>query len=146
MEVGVPKIIYETLEDILECQIRKLAVSIAKTLNVNEKILIKELKKEKIKTYLYEDETDVERKCKSYVQHNNVYVPCEHPIVYNKEYCINHLLQPILKTADETNKLIEIVFDTTKYYRDINNKIYNSNFDLIGKMYNQEIRQFIIED
>ena len=55
MQIGVPKIIYETIEDILEAQIRRLAIDIAKTLNVDSKTLMKELKKEKIKTFLSED-------------------------------------------------------------------------------------------
>lgn len=126
MEVGVPKIIYETLEDILEVQIRHLATHIAKTLNVEPKLLIKELKKEKIKTYLFDDQSDICVQCKSFVlAKNGFFIPCDQPIVWTKEYCINHLENPILKTLEDDNTLITLMHDKEKYFRDRENRVYN---------------------
>ena len=125
MEVGVPKFIYETLEDILEVQIRSLVNDIAKTLNVNEKLLIKELKKEKIKIYLYDDQSDACKQCKSFVlAQNGFYIPCDQPVAHPKDVCPTHLENPILKTLDDKNTLITLNYGKEKYYRDRINNVF----------------------
>jgi len=147
--LGVPKIIYESIEDILEAQVRRLAFDIAKTLGVNEKVLLSELKKEKIKTYLFDDGVDIEMlRCKSYNQHNNVYIPCEQPIVYKKDYCIEHLQNHLVKEDIKESTLLTIlIMDDMKYYRDSKNKVYNSDFIMIGfyDPVKKEIYKFILE-
>jgi len=150
MEVGVPKFIYETLEDILEVQIRSLVNEIAKTLNVNEKILLKEIKKEKIKAYLYDDQSDVCKQCKSFVLANNgFYISCDQPVAHPKDVCPSHLENPILKTLDDKNTLITLLCsDNTKYYRDRINRVFNleSNKPIgLWKTSKQEIDLFIVQ-
>ena len=146
MQIGVPKIIYETLEDILEASIRKLSTDIAKRLNVDPKILIKELKKEKIKTYLFEDGTDVNIRCKSYVIYINIYIPCEHPIVYGKECCIDHLEKPIMPPQG-AEIWIPIYYGTTTYYRDKKNIVYDLERVAFGRWNSekQEIEKIVVD-
>ena len=126
MEVGVPKFIYETLEDILEVQIRSLVNDIAKTLNVNEKILMKEIKKEKIKTYLFDDQSDVCKQCKSFVlAKNGFYISCDQPVAHPKDVCPTHLENPILKTLDDENTVITLNYGKETYYRNRENYVFN---------------------
>ena len=47
-KIPIPKNIYETIQDTLQSHIDSLARDICKTLDVNEKILLQEIRKEKI--------------------------------------------------------------------------------------------------
>jgi hypothetical protein len=147
--IGVPKIIYETLEDILEAQIRRLAIDIAKTLDVNEKLLLQELKKDKIKTDLIEDNSDIQDlRCNAYTKYKNVYVPCDMPIMYKKEFCISHIHDHITKDKIKDAEILSILcIDNSKYYRDIDDRVYNDEFEIIGiyKESTHEILKFVIE-
>jgi len=130
----VPTIIHETIIDILEAQVRKLAKDIAKTLNVDEKILIQELKKDKLEIITFEDNTDItDLTCKSYILEKNVYTPCEQPIVYKKDYCISHLHDNLtLDKLKDLDILTILNYDTVKYYRNRENIVYNLEFKPIG--------------
>jgi hypothetical protein len=135
-QILVPRIIYESIENVLEAQIRKLAIDIAKTLNVNEKILLQELKKDKISVMLLDESTydDIDSlRCKAYDKYGHVYLPCEQPNVYKKEYCTKHMTDHILKNDIHTNECLTIIiYEGQKYYRDKHNKVYDSNFNKIG--------------
>jgi len=150
IHIAVPKIIYESVEDILEAHSRRLAIDIAKTLGVNEKILLNEIRKDKIQTYLFEDNIDIsDLCCKSYIKHKHVYMPCEQPILYKKDFCIEHMTKHILKENIKEAEILQVLcIDNITYYRNINNKVYDSEFEIIG-VYNaikKEIIKFIVED
>ena len=126
----VPTIIHETMIDILEGQVRKLAKDIAKTLNVDEKLLIQELKKEKLEILTFDDNIDItELTCKSYILEKNIYIPCDQPIVYKKDFCISHLHESItFDKLKDLDVLTILNYDTVKYYRNRENIVYNSEF------------------
>jgi len=134
--IALPRLIYEAIEDVLEAQIRKLVIDIAKTLDVNEKLLLQEIKKDKVSVFILDEaeKDDIyEYRCKSYEKHENIYIPCEEPIVYKKEFCVKHLTKHLLKEEVQMNEVLYILcFDNIKYYRDKNNKVYNSEFNIIG--------------
>lgn len=134
--IALPRLIYEAIEDVLEAQIRRLAIDIAKTLDVNEKLLLQEIKKDKMSVFILDEaEADDihEYRCKSYEKHNTIYIPCEEPIVYKKNFCIKHLTNHILKEHVQMNEVLYVLcLDNIKYYRDKNNKVYNSEFNMIG--------------
>lgn len=148
----LPRIIYESIENVIEAQVRKLAIHIAKTLNVNEKLLLQELKKEKISVMLLDESTydDVDSlRCKSYEKYSNVYLPCEEPVIYKKDFCTKHMTEHILKSEIQTNIcLTRLECENVKYYRDANNKVYDSTFNIIGyyKPSCETIVKFIFED
>jgi hypothetical protein len=150
-KVALPRLVYEAIEDVLEAQIRRLAIDIAKTLDVNEKILLQELKKDKISVLIL-DEADAEDiheyRCKAYEKQSNIYTMCEEPIVYKKNFCVKHLINHTLKKDVQMNEVLHILcLDSIKYYRDKNNKVYNSEFNMIG-FYNpstQTIVEFVEE-
>jgi regulatory protein YycH of two-component signal transduction system YycFG len=135
-KVLVPRVIYESIENVLEAQVRKLAIDIAKTLNVNEKLLLQELKKDKISVLLLDESTcdDVDSlHCKAYDKYEHVYLPCEQPVLYKKEFCMKHITTHVLKSHIESfTCLTKLVYETNTYYRDTNNIVYDSNFNKIG--------------
>jgi hypothetical protein len=150
MSLLVPKTIHECILDIIEGQARKLAIDIAKTLNVNEKILIQELKKEKLEILTFDDGIDItDLCCKSFNLVKNVYVPCDEPVVYKKDYCLTHMEKHLtIDTLKNLDVLTVLNYDTIKYYRNTENVVYNSEFEPIG-LYDpttQEIIQFIKEE
>lgn len=139
--IPIDKIIFESLENIIEAQVRRLACDIAKTLQVDEKLLIKELRKEKIKTYFYEEEHDKEvydMKCKAYDKDGAIYTACSDPIVFKKDFCVKHILHHA--HTRETIKKSENIYlvygpDKKEYYYDSNKNIYDSNLNRIhGKI------------
>jgi hypothetical protein len=144
--IALPRLIYESIENVLEAQIRRLAIDIAKTLDVNEKTLLQEIKKDKVSVFIL-DEAEAEDiydcRCKAYEKNNTIYIPCEEPIVYKKEYCVKHLTTHILKEQILMNEVLYILcLDNMKYYRDKNNKVYNSEFNIIG-LYNPSTHTII---
>ena len=135
-KILVPRAIYESIENVLEAQVKKLAIQIAQTLNVNEKVLLQELKKDKISVMLLDEINPIDvdsYSCKAYEKYENVYIPCEDPVVYKKEFCTKHMIQHLVKDDLLNNEcLFEVIYDGTKYYKDKNNKIYDSSFNKIG--------------
>jgi len=145
--IALPRLIYEAIEDVLEAQIRKLALDIAKTLDVNEKILLQELKKDKVSVFIL-DEADADDihdyRCKAYEKHNTIYIPCEEPNMYKKHFCVKHLTNHILKEQIQMYEVLYILcLDNIKYYRDKNNKVYNSDFNKIG-FYNPSTHTIVV--
>lgn len=148
-QVLVPKVIHESILDILEAQARKLAIDIAKTLNVDQKLLLQSLKKEKCEILTFEDNIDItDLSCKSYVLMKGVYIPCEDVVVYKKSYCLNHLEKHItFDKVSHYNRLSVLHYDNVKYYRNEDNIVYNSDFEIIG-FYNsnsQTIEELVVE-
>lgn len=140
--VGVPKNIYEVIEDTLEANVYKLVCDLTKTLNVDKKPLLNELKG-KINLYLFEDGSEVNICCKSYTQTNNLYSPCKYPILYGEIYCIHHLENHIV--PPEGAIIVGVLqYDNNIYYRTVENIVYDSEFNLFGRWdpKNQRIIQF----
>ena len=132
----IPRIILESVQDILQKQIDLLAKDIAKTLDVNEKILLNELRKEKINIYSFEESNEEDiynMKCISYELHNNVYIICNEPVVYKKSFCVKHTLNHILKENIRHHKcLTKIIINDINYYIDSEKIVYNLEFESIG--------------
>jgi len=145
----VPTIIHETMIDILEAQVRKLAKDIAKTLNVDEKILIQELKKEKMEILTFDDNIDItDLTCKSYTLEKNIYTSCDQPIVYKKDFCISHLNDNLtFDKLKDLDVLTILNYDSIKYYRNRENIVYNSEFKPIGSYdpTTKELTKFVEE-
>ena len=135
--IPVDKTIFETMENILEAQVRKLAKDIAKTLRVDEKPLLLAIQKEKIKTYFYEEEheTDIyDMKCKAYDKDGAIFTKCNYPIVFKKEFCVKHL--KFHKNTEESLKESEELYivygpDNKEYYFDSQKRIYDRNINLV---------------
>ena len=133
----IPRTIIECIQDVLQSQIDLLAKDIAKTLGVSDKILLQELRKDKINIYIFEEinEPDIyNMKCISYQRHTNtIYIPCNEPVIYKKTFCVKHILKPILKENIEHHQcLTKIIINDIHYYIDSNNKLYNLVFDEVG--------------
>lgn len=139
--IPVDKTIFESLENIIEAQVRRLACDIAKTLQVDEKPLIQELRKQKIKTYFYEEEHDKEvydMKCKAFNKDGAIYTACSDPIVFKKDFCVIHLTDHAY-TRESIKKSEEIYLihgaNKKEYYYDSKKNIYDSNLNIIhGKI------------
>jgi len=144
--VGVPKNIYEVIEDTLEANVYKLVCDLTKTLNVDKKFLMKELKKDKINLYTFEDGSEVNIRCKSYTQIKNLYTPCKHPILYGEQYCIIHLENPV--SLPEKPIIVGVLqYDNNIYYRTVENIVYDSEIVLFGRWdaKNQRIIEIILD-
>lgn len=139
--IAVDKTMFETMENILEAQVRKLAKDIAKTLRVDEKPLLTAIQKEKIRTYFYEEEHETsvyDMKCKAYEKEGALYSRCDHPILFKKEFCVKHI-QSHKYNVDSLRESEElyIVYGTDKqeYYFDSKDRIYDRNLNLLtGKV------------
>ena len=138
-KIPLPKIIYNTLEDVLEAQIRRLVGDIAQNLGVDPKPLIQSIMKEKVSCYLFEESVEDydlhTARCKSYelIHHsnNNLYVPCKKPIVYTKDYCVDHLKNH-LDVPKTENILDTLIVENTRYYVDKFKKVYSLDFKKVG--------------
>ena len=136
LRVPINKLIYESLEDALQSNINKLVKDIANTLEVDPKILLNELKKEKVFTYLIEEDyPDIDlMKCNYYDKKGNVYVPCDEPVIFKKDHCVTHMNYRICKSQipKDTLELRVLTIKKTKYYRDSENRVLDSSFKPIG--------------
>jgi hypothetical protein len=143
--VPIPKIIYESIQDALQSQIDCLARDIAKTLDVNEKILLHEIRKEKIGIYLIDEDCDLDMKCKSYVNKNGyIYTKCDEPVIYNTSLCPKHSIHPIYFEAIQYHTCVSnIIINDVKYYIDNKNKLYDEELNPIG-IYNRKTNSLIV--
>lgn len=143
--IPIPKIIYESIQDALQSQIDSLARDIAKTLDVNEKVLLHEIRKEKIGIYLVDEDCDLDIKCKSYKNKNgHVYIKCDEPVIFNSFLCPAHTVCPIYFDTIKHNTCISnIVINDIKYYIDNKNKLYDENLNIIG-IYNKKSNTLIV--
>lgn len=144
-KVPIPRTIYESIQDSLQSQIDSLARDIAKTLDVNEKILLQEIRKEKIGIYLMDDDCDLDTKCKSYMNKNGyIYTKCDEPVIYNTSLCPKHSVHPIYyETIQHYTCVSSIVINDIKYYIDDKCKLYDEELNTIG-IYNKKTNRLIV--
>ena len=143
--IPIPRNIYESIQDVLQSQIDSLARDIAKTLDVNEKTLLYEIRKEKIGIYLIDEDSDLDIKCKSYMNKNGyIYIKCDEPVIYNTSLCPKHCVHPIYFETIKHNMCVSnIVINDIKYYIDDKNKVYDEELNCIG-IYNRRSNKLII--
>ena len=150
--IPIDRTIYQTLENIFESQIKKLATDIAKTLHVDVKPLIQAIRKDKITTYLYEEDHDKdidEMKCSAYVKEGLIYSKCSNPIIFKESYCPKHMLDHT-DTIPSSKELILIYGpDKKEYYIDSdksNQKIYDKYLNVLnGKVIDNKVYIFSID-
>jgi len=150
--IPIDRTIYQTLENVFEGQIKKLATDIAKTLHVDVKPLIQAIRKDKITTYLYEEDhnKDIdEMKCTAYVKEGSLYSKCSNPIIFKELYCPKHMLEHI-DTIQGSKELILIYGpDKKEYYIDSDKsdqKIYDKYLNVLnGKIIDNKVYIFTID-
>ena len=147
--IPIDRTIYQTLENVFEGQIKKLATDIAKTLHVDVKPLIQAIRKDKITTYLYEEDHDKdidEMKCAAYVKEGLIYSKCSNPIIFKELYCPKHMLEHI-DTIQGSKELILIYGPEKKeYYIDSDQKIYDKYLNVLnGKIIDNKVYIFTID-
>jgi hypothetical protein len=151
--VPLPKIIYNTLEDVLEAQIRRLVGDIAQSLSVDPKPLMQSIMKEKVSCYIFEESVEDydlhTARCKSYelvvYNNNHLYIICKKPIVYTKEYCVDHLKNHVAAPNTE-NVLDTLVVEDKKYYVDKFKKVYSLDFKKIGLYFPEHEKVLIFKE
>ena len=148
--ISVDKTIFETMENILEAQVRKLAKDIAKTLRVDDKPLLLAIQKDKVKTYFYEEEHDTDvydMKCKAYDKEGAIFTKCNDPIVFKKEFCVKHLKfhEHTVDSLKESEELY-IVYgpDKKEYYFDLQNRVYDRNLNVLNGKIDNDTKEIII--
>jgi len=150
--IPVDKTIYDSLQNIMEGQVRRLALDIVKTLRVEDKPLLQEIRKLKIQTYFFEEENDgtddiYEMRCKAFEKDGAVYKSCKEPVIYKKEYCPKHLTSHLytLESIKESEELY-LVYDSnkTEYYFDANKNLYDRNLTLIHGKIDEETKKITI--
>ena len=143
----IPKVIVKNIKNALFGEMRRLAVDIAKTLDADPNLLLKELNEEKVDFYPFEeeDEPDLdEMHCHAYMKKDNIYHPCSNPPVYPQLFCIKHLHEHItIDKIKDHEKLNILTYDNITYYHDKKNRVYDSEFKLIG-IYKKESNLIVL--
>lgn len=148
MKFPIPRIIYKNIKDALNGEVMRLAKDIAKTLNVDEKLLLNEIKKDSLDIYPFEDECEEdlnEMKCLAYEKKSNIYYPCKEPPIYPNSFCHKHLHTRIVKDDVKAlghEVLTILMYDTIRYYLDEKNRIYDITLKRIG-IYDEESNSII---
>jgi hypothetical protein len=90
-EYKVPRLLWESLEAVLLAQGKRLVKDMAKTLDVNEKELLKKVfpTKDSIKVTLHDTQTS-SLQCQAYVQDGAIVKHCGHPVLLGSEFCGVH--------------------------------------------------------
>jgi hypothetical protein len=137
----IPRVIAQNIKSVLYGEITRLVKDIGKTLDVDPNILLKEINKDKIEFYIFEeeDEPDIDiMKCHSYIKKDNVYYPCSSPPIYPQLFCSTHIHNHITKDKIKTHEELNILkYDNIIYYHDKKNRVYDKDLILVGR-YNEE--------
>jgi len=147
MKFPIPKVIYKNIKDTLNGNIYRLAKDIAKTLDVDEKLLLNELKKDNFDIYPFEMDDNIvdldEMKCVSYIKKGFVYYPCKEPPIYPQMFCSNHIHIHITKDNIKDYKILNILmYNNETHYLDKKKRVYNVQLKLIG-IYDEQSNSII---
>lgn len=146
-EYKVPRILWENLESVLLAQSKRYIGELAKRLGVSEKELLKRVLPRGDSLNVIIQDTQESNQCKAYIQHDKLTIFCRKPTSYGCEYCPFHRNKRMI-VIDNTNPIIiQRVKDTNNMsplwlYK---NTLYNSQFNMVGKMKNNTIKLFIID-
>jgi len=90
-EYKVPRLLWESLEAVLLAQGKRLVKDMAKTLDVNEKELLKKVfpTKDSIKVTLHDTQTS-SLQCQAFIQDGVIVRHCDHPVLLGSEFCGSH--------------------------------------------------------
>jgi hypothetical protein len=143
-QIPLPKLYWETFQDALQSQVKRLAKEIAGTLNQSEQPLLKALATEKITAYLFEEEgaelIDLQRmRCKhiqASTENPAVFQRCNHPILLgtSQAACPHHALhpKPSLQHPVETFRIIKDRGSGKKFWVDSEGHIRDSTLRICG--------------
>ena len=143
-QIPLPKLYWETFQDALQAQVKRLAKEIATTLNQSEQPLLKALATEKVTAYLFEEEgselVDLQRMRCKHIQATSdnpaVLQRCNHPILLgtNQDSCPHHTLhpKPSLQHPVETFRIIKDKATGKKFWIDSESHIRDSTLRICG--------------
>ena len=103
-EYKVPRLLWESLEAVLLAQGKRFVKEIAKTLEVPEKELLKQVfhSKDSLHVSLHDTQT-VSLQCEAFKQTDSLVHRCAKPVALGSAFCCNHQIhRPIVTPTDST--------------------------------------------
>jgi hypothetical protein len=98
--LAVPRLYWDTFQQVLHAKVKKLAKEIASTLGEPEQPLLKALTHDKVSVYLFEEEGSEmidlpSMRCKHFKAHPenpSLHQRCQQPVILGKTACLQHEL------------------------------------------------------
>jgi hypothetical protein len=111
-EYKVPRLLWENLEAIMLAQGKRFVKDIAKTLQVSEKELIKQVfpTKDTLKVAIYDSNVECNQ-CSAYVTGTVTHL-CRRPILTGSAFCANHITTRYTVTAGEDTVQLQKLQDS----------------------------------
>lgn len=150
--VPIPAILWSSIEDVLETNMRMFAKDIAKTLERPEGALLHAIQAEKISPYILEEssEKEIDLRCQVlcikpetpfFIQ------PCCHPIAWNSttKRCIEHLSAKSPHVSQSLPVLRRLQHSPPLYVSE-DSTVYSADNIAVGRYSAEKLTLFVVDD
>ena len=144
----IPSIIWSSLEDTLQANMRRLVKDIAATLGQPEGPLLQAIKSETIRPYLFEEsaDADVDMRCEFVCQtpETPLYIrPCARPVMWPTKRCAEHAYSiTCAHRALPKLQALEPV-EGARYFVSEDDTVYNAEYSAVGR-YVRESKRLVL--
>ena len=151
-EYKVPRLLWESLESVLNASGRAYVRELAKILKVPEKELVKKVfpKSDSIKVIMYDTTTET-LQCQAFVSADCVTCKCRKPVVLGSEFCEVHQLHRMTVVESPDTVPVQKLSDnaqTGRLWIVNSTDVINSSGVVVGK-WNEctnRLRMFVVKD
>jgi hypothetical protein len=115
-DIKVPRLLWESLQAVLEAQGKKYVREMAKALEVDPRDLVKKVfdGKDGVRVILHDTATD-SLECAAYVQDKAVTRMCRRPVQLGSEFCSHHIVsRPHVAATAETAEIRKLQDDPAR--------------------------------
>lgn len=147
-KVGIPKPLWDELENALMIKSKQLISDIARTLRQDEKQLLQEFRSKQTSLFLLEldREEEEEYECPALVRTTKIAHRCRKPKMYGKPFCPEHEFFTITAELQSKPVLQRITAEEPLFLDTLTQQVYSINHDRIGEMKNEKCIVFEIEE
>ena len=142
----VPEVIWSSLESVLHANMYRLAKDIATTLRQPEAPLLQALKKDTIRPYIFEDDTEIDMRCDALClkpEAPKFYQPCGQAILWGDgRRCAEHAYST--KLTYSLPKLRRLKDQEEPYFVSEDDTVYNAEYEVVGRYNSGRLIRFRI--
>jgi hypothetical protein len=145
-QIGVPKLLWDELENALMIKSKELIKDIAKVLRQDEKILYKEYRSKKTNIHLIEFNCQEDFECSAFVLDKPIAHKCRKPVLFGKCFCPEHEFFSLPCDAKNKPHLHRIQGEEPLFADTLTQQVYTVNYERVGYLQNNMCFVFEVEE
>lgn len=142
-QIGVPKLLWDELENALMIKSKELIKDIAKVLRQNEKVLYQEFKSKKTSLSLIEFNCAEEFECSALCLDKPIGHKCRKPVLFGKTYCPEHEFFALSSELKNKPHLYRIQAEYPLFADRMTQQVYSIDYQRVGFL--KDTKCFVFE-